>query len=97
MQHNDARFGFEPCPLVAFSVDLPLWPREREWTKKEVTWWQAAHLCLNTIEAALLGYTAWRHASMNSSAGLSLGSQSRFSVRAPPRFETRRIHDGLRR
>ena len=82
MQHNDARFGFEPCPLVAFGVDLPPGPREREWTKKEVKWWQAAHLCFHTVEAALQGYTALRQKAMSSNAGLSLGYQSRLSFTA---------------
>ena len=82
LRHNDARLGFDPCTLVGFSVELPPGPREMEWTKKEVKWWQAAHLCLHTIDAALKGYTAWREASMKSSAGLVVGSQTRLTISA---------------
>ncbi len=72
MQHNDSRLGLGPCPLVAFSAEVP--PKAMcEWSSKHVKWWQAAHLCLHTVDAALQGYALARHKAMTSNTGLCVG------------------------
>ena len=80
LQHNDERFGLNPCRLVTFCVELPPSPRETEWTKRHMKWWQMSHLCLHSVDAALLGYASMRLKATTSNVGLGVPGPSRLTA-----------------
>jgi len=82
LQHNDERFGLNPCQLVTFCVELPPSPRDTEWTKRHMKWWQMSHLCLHSVDAALLGYASMRLKATTSKVGLGVPGPSRLTAGA---------------
>lgn len=69
-KYNDARFGLNKCPLVAFCAELPQPNSQVFLLSNHVKWWQAARLCLHTVDAALRGYNIAQHKGHGLAAGL---------------------------
>ena len=78
LQYNDSVFGLRQCPLVGFCPQEPPCPRAAgNWSKKHVKQWQARHLCLHSVERALMAYVGRRYAAAVTNRRAAVGGDRR--------------------